>query len=256
MVVVSLDRWIGKVAIVTGASGGIGAAIAQQLVEEGLQVVGLARRVERVEELAKKLQGKKGKLHGVKADISKEEDIINAFKWTSDNLGPVHILVNNAGVSEKTNLTTEGDTEKWRKVFDTNVMGLCIAPREAVKIMKAKNIDGHIIHINSTLGHAVPPFPGLNLYSASKYAVTALTDTLRHELRHLGLKIKTTSVSPGRVATELLHGKGRDPKALEMLKKFPSLQPENIANGVLYVLSTPPDVQIHELTIQPMGEAF
>jgi NADP-dependent 3-hydroxy acid dehydrogenase YdfG len=58
------------------------------------------------------------------------------------------------------------------------------------------------------------------------------------------------------VATELLHGKGRDPKALEMLKKFPSLQPENIANGVLYVLSTPPDVQIHELTIQPMGEAF
>jgi NADP+-dependent farnesol dehydrogenase len=138
MVVVSLDRWIGKVAIVTGASGGIGAAIAQQLVEEGLQVVGLARRVERVEELAKKLQGKKGKLHGVKADISKEEDIINAFKWTSDNLGPVHILVNNAGVSEKTNLTTEGDTEKWRKVFDTNVMGLCIATREAVKIMKAK----------------------------------------------------------------------------------------------------------------------
>jgi NADP+-dependent farnesol dehydrogenase len=138
MVVVSLDRWVGKVAIVTGASGGIGAAIAQQLVEEGLQVVGLARRSERVEELAKKLHGKKGKLHAVKADISKEEDILNAFKWTSDNLGPVHVLVNNAGVAENTNLTTQGDTKKWKNVFDTNVMGLCIATREAVNIMKAK----------------------------------------------------------------------------------------------------------------------
>jgi NADP+-dependent farnesol dehydrogenase len=254
MVVVSLDRWIGKVAIVTGASGGIGAAIAQQLVDEGLQVVGLARRSERVEELAKKLHGKKGKLHAVKADISKEEDILNAFKWTSDNLGPVHVLVNNAGVAENTNLTTQGDTKKWKNVFDTNVMGLCIATREAVNIMKAKNIDGHIIHINSTLGHIVPPFPGLHVYGASKYAVTALTDTLRHELRHLGLKIKITSVSPGRVATELLHGKGRDPKAFERLQRLPRLQPENVANAVLYVLSTPPDVQIHELTIQAMGE--
>jgi NADP+-dependent farnesol dehydrogenase len=189
---ISLDRWRGKVAIVTGASSGIGAAIAEQLVEEGLQVVGLARRVERVEELAKKLKGKKGKLHGVKADISKEEDILNAFKWTSDNLGPVHILVNNAGLTQKTNLTTEGDTEKWRKIFDTNVMGLCIATREAVKIMQAKKIDGHVIHINSTTGHRVPNLPGRNVYPASKHCVTALTETLRHELRHLGLKVKIT----------------------------------------------------------------
>jgi NADP+-dependent farnesol dehydrogenase len=155
-------------------------------------VVGLARRVERVEELAKKLKGKKGKLHGVKADISKEEDILNAFKWTSDNLGPVHILVNNAGLTQKTNLTTEGDTEKWRKIFDTNVMGLCIATREAVKIMQAKKIDGHVIHINSTTGHRVPNLPGRNVYPASKHCVTALTETLRHELRHLGLKVKIT----------------------------------------------------------------
>jgi NADP+-dependent farnesol dehydrogenase len=154
-------------------------------------VVGLARRVERVEETAKKLQGKKGKLHAVKADISKEEDILKAFKWTSDNLGPVHILVNNAGIIQETNLVG-GDTEKWKSIFDTNVMGLCIATREAVKIMQDKKIDGHIIHINSTLGHGIPPLPGLNVYPASKFAVTALTETLRHELRHLGLKIKIT----------------------------------------------------------------
>jgi NADP+-dependent farnesol dehydrogenase len=73
-------------------------------------VVGLARRVERVEELAKKFHGKKGKLHAVKADLSKEEDILNAFKWTSDNVGPVHILVNNAGLVHRTNLTIDGST--------------------------------------------------------------------------------------------------------------------------------------------------
>jgi NADP+-dependent farnesol dehydrogenase len=149
-------------------------------------VVGLARRVERVEELAKKLQGKKGKLHAVKADISKEEDILNAFKWTSDNVGPVHILVNNAGVAQKTNLTTEGDTEKWRQIFETNVMGLCIATREAVKIMQAKKIDGHIIHINSIVGHRILTLPGRNVYPASKFAVTALTETLRRRVETLG----------------------------------------------------------------------
>jgi NADP+-dependent farnesol dehydrogenase len=253
--VVSMDRWRGKVAIVTGASAGIGAAIAEQLVEEGLQVVGLARRVERVEEIAKKLQGKKGKLHAVKADISKEEDILKAFKWTSDNLGPVHILVNNAGIIQETNLIG-GDTEKWKSIFDTNVMGLCIATREAVKIMQAKKIDGHIIHINSVLGHRVLPSPGGNVYPASKFAVTALTETLKHELRHLGLKIKITSVSPGIVETEFGRNAITDPKRIEEMKKHPKLTSENVANAVLYVLSTPPDVQIPELTIQPMGEVL
>jgi NADP+-dependent farnesol dehydrogenase len=154
-------------------------------------VVGLARRSERVEQLAKKLQGQKGKLYAIKADISKEEDILKAFKWTCDNVGPIHILVNNAGIIQQTNLI-DGDTEKWKKTFDTNVMGLCVATREAVKVMKAEKIDGHIIHINSVAGHTVPNFPGSNVYPASKYAVTALTETLRQELNHLGLKIKIT----------------------------------------------------------------
>jgi NADP+-dependent farnesol dehydrogenase len=262
--VISMERWRGKVAIVTGASAGIGAAIAKQLVEEGLQVVGLARRSERVEELAKKLQSKKGKLHAVKADISKEEDILNAFKWTSDNLGPVHILVNNAGIIQQTNLT-EGDTEKWKRVLDTNVMGLCIATREAVKVMKAKKIDGHIIHINSIAGHTIPNFPGLNVYPASKHAVTALTETLRQEFNHLGLKIKITSVSPGGVDTEIAQTNNFDitPQIVEEMKKMPRLrtkmpmlESEDVADSVLYVLSTPPHVQIHELTIKPVGEMF
>ncbi|RZC37570.1 adh short and/or KR domain containing protein, partial [Asbolus verrucosus] len=230
--VVSMDRWVGKVAIVTGASAGIGAAIAAKLVEEGLQVAGLARRSERVEELAKKLQGKKGTLHAIKADMSKEEDILNAFKQVSEKLGPVHVLINNAGLLLKTNLV-DGDTEKWKKILDTNVLGLCIATREAVKIMRANNIDGHIVHINSIGGHAVPNFPHCNVYPASKHAVTALTETLRQELNQLGSKIKITSVSPGAVATEFLDSSDilTDPKIKEQLSKIPFLKSEDIADS-------------------------
>lgn len=156
-----------------------------------VKVVGLARRVERVEELAKQLEGAKGKLHPLKADVTKEEDILAAFDWTSKNLGPVHILINNAGIVQQTTLV-EGETEKWKKVFDTNVLGLCVATREAVKVMKANKIDGHIIHINSIAGHSAINIPGVNVYPASKHAVTALTETLRQELNHLGLKIRIT----------------------------------------------------------------
>lgn len=86
----------------------------------------------------------------------------------------------------------DGDTEAWKTIFDVNVLGLCIATREAVKSMKENNIDGHIVHINSVVGHQVINYPGLNVYPASKHAVTALTETLRLEFNSLGLKIKIT----------------------------------------------------------------
>ncbi|RZC38502.1 dehydrogenase/reductase SDR family member 11 [Asbolus verrucosus] len=249
----SMNRWVGKVAVVTGASAGIGAAVAQKLVEEGLQVAGLARRSERVQELAKQLKGAKGKLHAVRADMTREEDVLQAFQWVSDHLGPVHILVNNAGVIHQTSLV-EGDTEKWRKVFDTNVLGLCVATREAVKAMRAHDVDGHIVHVNSVAGHKVPAFPGINVYPASKHAVTALTETLRQELNQIGAKIKITSVSPGSVATEIANHFVLDEKLIESFKDMPILKAEDVAESILYVLSTPPHVQVHELIIKPVGE--
>lgn len=155
------------------------------------KVVGLARRSQLVEKLSTKLVGKKGKLYAIKADISQEEDILAAFNWVKENLGPIHILINNAGVLQDTNLI-DGETNKWKIIFDTNVLGLCMATREAVKIMRAHNIDGQIIHINSVAGHGVPNFPGINVYPASKHAVTALTESLRQELNRIGSNIKIT----------------------------------------------------------------
>ncbi|XP_044262690.1 farnesol dehydrogenase-like [Tribolium madens] len=252
--VLSMAKWVGKVAIVSGASSGIGAAIAAQLVEHGVFVVGAARRSDLVEDHAKKLSGKKGKLHAIKADFTKEEDILRVFEWTGKNLGPVHILINNAGITRDSSLTG-GKTEDWKAVFDLNVLGLSIATREAVKVMKANQINGHIVHINSDLGHKIFSGASINVYGASKYAVTALTETLRQELNTLGLKIKITSISPGLVESELTTlRKDQPPQRKAYLEKMPILKAGDIADGVIYALSTPEHVQVHELTIKPVGE--
>lgn len=151
----------------------------------------MARRKEKVEELAETLSNKSGKLHAVKADVTKEEDILAALDWIKTHLGPIHILVNNAGMGRPTTLL-EGTADDFRTVFETNVLGLTIVTREAVKEMIANNVNGHVVHINSVLGHTVLPLPKSNVYPASKFAVTALTETLRQELVGLGSKIKVT----------------------------------------------------------------
>ncbi|XP_060525370.1 farnesol dehydrogenase-like [Cylas formicarius] len=252
--VLSLNRWVDKVAVVTGASSGIGAAIAEELVKAGVVVAGLARRKERLEKLTKKLSGEKGKLVAIQADITKEEDIKAAFAYVLKNLGPVSILVNNAGLSKYTSLT-DGDTQLWKTILDTNVLGLSIATREGIKQMKENKIDGHVIHLNSAFGHYVPSTPGLNVYPASKYAVTALAETLRHEINSQNLKIKVTSISPGYVATEFVAvctGK----TAQEIGVTTPGLQAKDVADAVVYALSTHPHVNVSELTVREVGALF
>nr|QCG74692.1 farnesol dehydrogenase-like protein [Xylotrechus quadripes] len=246
--VLSMDRWVGKVAVVTGASSGIGEAVAEQLVEKGLKVVGLARRKERLDELAKKLEGKKGKFQGIKTDLKKEEDILNAFKLIKEKIGPVHILINNAGATKGDTLS-DGSTETWINTFKLNVIGLCIATREAIRDMKANNVDGHIVHMNSLLGHQVMNFPQLNVYPATKFAITALAETLRLELNGQKSKIKITSISPWMVETEIMPD---FLKSEEIRKSGKILEAEQIADSIVYALSTPPHVQIQEVIIRPV----
>lgn len=142
-------------------------------------------------DLAENLKNEPGKMHAIQTDIMNEDEILNAMQWIKNNLGPVHILINNAGITRKAPLI-EGDTAEWKKVMDTNVMGLCVATREVIKDMRANKVDGHIIHINSVAGHYVLPISDSNMYGGSKYAVTALTDILRRELVEIGSKIKIT----------------------------------------------------------------
>ncbi|XP_018325789.1 farnesol dehydrogenase-like [Agrilus planipennis] len=185
-----MNRWVGKVAVVTGASAGIGAALCEKLVKEGLQVIGFARRAEPIEELSKKLRGQKGKLYALRVGVSNPDEIVTAFQWVKDNLGPTHILINNAGIAINTSLS-DGDYDKWKQILDVNVLGLSVATREAVKQMKENKIDGHIVHLNSVYGHTIVK-KQFNMYFASKYAVTALAETLINEINEEKLKIKVT----------------------------------------------------------------
>lgn len=132
-----------------------------------------------------------GRLYPLQCDVKEEQQVLNAFKWIKSNLGPIHILVNNAGCGAATDLV-EGKTELWKNVFDTNVLALCVCTREAITDMRTNGVEGHVVHVNSVQGHRVTHAPSMNVYGGSKFAVTALTETLRQELVQLGSKIKVT----------------------------------------------------------------
>uniref|UniRef100_A0A182IVL1 Dehydrogenase n=1 Tax=Anopheles atroparvus TaxID=41427 RepID=A0A182IVL1_ANOAO len=252
-----MKRWEGKVAVVTGASGAIGGAIAKELVKAGMIVCALSRRRDKVEKLRASLFDVAGNLNCVECDITEEEDVKHAFGWIANTYGGVDMLVNNAGVITKCLLTEKNNTRDLYTTMETNIIGLCLCTREAVKSMKSRDFKGHIININSIFGHkvhqAVPGTRPLNgMYPASKYAVTAITECIRQELIYLDSGCKVTSISPGLVEGDILSTVSANEN--EIVKYMPKLKPEDVAEAVLYAITTPDNVQIHDLVIKPMGE--
>ncbi|CAD7079051.1 unnamed protein product [Hermetia illucens] len=248
-----MDRWQGKVAVVTGASSGIGAVTATKLLENGLSVVALARREERLLENQKTLpENLRARYHPKKCDVTDEEAVKSTFAWIEERFGGADILVNNAGVlTHGVNLSAPDNTEVVRKTVETNIMSVVYCVREAFNSMKKRNVDGHIVIINSVLGHKIPMMPNgsINMYAPSKFAVTAMVETYRQEFANAGTKVKVTSISPGAVETEIVPNMAAYRKAGMSL-----LYPEDVSNAILYALGTPPHVQVHELIIKPVGE--
>ncbi|XP_034128153.1 farnesol dehydrogenase-like isoform X2 [Drosophila guanche] len=246
-----MDRWLNRVAVVTGASSGIGAACCKDLVAKGMVVVGLARREERLQELKASLpKDQQSRFHGRKCDVSVEQQVVDTFAWVDQTLGGADVLVNNAGILGKLHITDPDNAADLRAVLDTNVLGVSWCTREAFISQQRRNVnDGHIVIINSVVGHKVPVFPGvgLKMYAPSKHAVSALTEVLRQEFLLKKTETKITSVSPGAVDTEIVDA-GKN--AMGMLRA------QDIADAVTYCIQTPPNVQIHELTIKPVGEKF
>ncbi|XP_055842734.1 farnesol dehydrogenase-like [Episyrphus balteatus] len=140
------------------------------------------------------------------------------------------------------------DLLAMNQVLDTNVRGLIYCTQAAFKSMKEREFAGHIVHINSIHGHRVPDWSeSTNIYTPTKFAVTAINEVIRQELNNLGTKIKTTSVSPGVVRTELAPDEVFDQIGC-------CLNPEDVSQAVLFAISTPPHVQIHEIIVKPVGE--
>ncbi|XP_019588069.2 dehydrogenase/reductase SDR family member 11 isoform X1 [Rhinolophus sinicus] len=265
-----MERWRDRLALVTGASGGIGAAVVRALVQQGLKVVGCARTVSSIEELAAecKSAGYPGTLIPYRCDLSNEEDILSMFSAIRCQHSGVDICINNAGLARPDTLLS-GSTSGWNEMFNmdpcwrhpialpglqVNVLALSICTREAYQSMKERKVDdGHIININSMSGHRVLPQSVIHFYSATKYAVTALTEGLRQELREAQTHIRATCISPGLVETQFafkLHDKDPE-KAAATYEHIKCLKPEDVAEAVIYVLSAPPHVQIGDIQMRP-----
>jgi NADP-dependent 3-hydroxy acid dehydrogenase YdfG len=244
-----MKDWRGKTAVVTGASGGIGRAAALRLAREGMNVMACARSEDRLRELAEEAESAAGKLVVQTCDLRNGDQIMGLFETTRNELGGADVLVNNAGIGHDAPLMS-GDTEHWREMLELNVLALCVCTREAIADMRKRGDDGHVIHISSMAGHRVPR--GSGVYSATKHAVKALTEALRQELRAADSRIRISAISPGFVETGFAaHYHGSEDKARQTYGRYPCIQPEEIADAVVYALSQPSHVQVHDVLMRP-----
>lgn len=178
-----LPQWIGKTAVVTGASAGIGTQILIDLAKNGINAVGFARRGDRLRQIAQSHANLPGKIHVHEVDVSNSDSIKAGFDWVESQLGGVDILVNNAGTfRESPTFDACDNVEDIQNVIATNFTGLVLCSKWAYVSMAKRNVPGYIININSVAGHYTNiPFT-MNIYPATKHAVTASTDLFRREL--------------------------------------------------------------------------
>jgi NADP-dependent 3-hydroxy acid dehydrogenase YdfG len=242
------QKLTGKVALVTGASSGIGEATAVALAEEGAQVAVLARRADRLEQVVKRIQDAGGEAVPMVADVTNEDQLRAAIRRAKEIFGRIDILVNNAGVMLLHQI--EGvDTGEWRQMLDLNVLAVMLACQEVLPIMKAQG-GGHIVNISSVAGRQVKA--GYSGYNASKWAMGAFSESLRQEVTRQHIRV--TVIEPGMVATELRQHIS-DPLVRKAQQEaehsITPLRGEDIASAIVFVLTQPEHVSISELLIRP-----
>lgn len=232
----SAKKLEGKVAVVTGASKGIGAAIAKQLAAEGAAVVvNYASSRDGAERVVAEVKGAGGKAIAVQADLSKQEDVVRLFAETRNEYGRADILVNNAGVYQFAPLE-QVDAAHFYRQFDLNVLGLLLATKEAVALFPAEG--GSVINISSVA--ATTGLPGAAVYSATKGAVDSITRALAAELGPR--KIRVNSINPGMVETEGVHSAGIAGSEMQAQVEAKTPlgrigQPEDISGAAVFLAS-------------------
>jgi NADP-dependent 3-hydroxy acid dehydrogenase YdfG len=241
----------GKVCVVTGASSGIGEACALALAEHGAKVVLTARREERLRDLAERIAQSGSEALAIAADARDEAALVAVFASAQERLGGVDVLINNAGLGTPASLHG-GSTEAWRTMWEVNVLALAIATREA--LARFPEAGGHIVNIGSMAGHRVPPLGGF--YSATKYAVRALTEALRQELRERKSPTRVSAISPGYVETEFfdVYHDGDAEAVRNTYNRFEVLKARDVAASVLHVLTAPARVSIHDVLMRPTDQ--
>jgi len=238
-----------KVAIITGASSGIGYATSLALSKVGVKVAIGARRIDRLEKLEKEIKNNGHEVISQKLDVTQKSDCNAIVDSAVKKWGTVDILVNNAGLMPLS-FVKKLKVDEWEQMVDVNIKGVLFCTAAVLPILLEKK-SGHIINISSVAGRIV--FPAGSVYCATKHAVTAFSEGLRQELSPRS-NIRVTSIEPGVVATELTNTI-TDESLKEFVKtstkNMESLKAEDIANTILFAIQAPNHVNVNEVLIRP-----
>ena len=235
----------GKTALITGATSGIGRAIAVALAGARVRVIVCGRREDLLQELVTELGASSA---AIPVDLRGQESMDAMF----DAVEELDILINCAGVAPKATVLA-GGYEQFNELLEVNVLALAYCAQRAVRLFGPGG--GHIINVSSMSGHRVPPSGGF--YAATKFAVRALTDSLRYELKAAGDKTRVACISPGFVDTPLLDAyfKGNEHELAELKSGLRMLQPEDVAASVLHLLQAPAHVEIGDILLRPSDQS-
>lgn len=243
-----------RIALVTGAASGIGAAVATRLAADGASVALLARRRGRLEKLAAEIAEAGGTALVVPADVTSGQSVAEAAALVQDRLGDVDLLVNNAGVMEVIPFA-DGPVEAWRRTVDVNLTGVINVTHAFLPALRrsAATRTTDLINVSSLAGERINP--GMAVYGASKAAVSHLTRTLRAELSGDGIRV--TDLEPGMIdGTELADSFPPDLQSMvnDLRSTLPAVPPTEVADLIAYVTSRPREVNLPHVIIQPSRE--
>jgi NADP-dependent 3-hydroxy acid dehydrogenase YdfG len=236
-----------KIVVVTGASSGLGEATVRLLSAQGATVVLGARRADRLQALAKDLEARGGKALALETDVTRRDQVKTLVDSAVRTYGRIDVMINNAGLMPQAPLE-QLKVDEWDRMIDVNLKGVTYGIAAALPHMQRQK-SGHFINVSSVAGHKVGP--GFAVYAATKFAVRALSEGLRQEVKPYN--IRTTVISPGAVATELPNGVS-DPATAERLRGFyaeVAVPAESFARAVAFAMSQPPDVDINEILYRP-----
>ncbi len=242
-----------SIALITGASSGIGRACAEAFARAGARVILAARRKGRLQDLANELQTKyDAESFIIELDVRDNKAVGQAFNRLPEKWQGIDVLVNNAGLSRGLDKLHEGSIEDWEEMIDTNVKGMLFISKAVIPGM-VKRGKGTIVNIGSVAGHSV--YPRGNVYCASKHAVDALTKGMRMDLVDTPLRVCT--VDPGLVQTEFseVRFRGDTVRAKSVYQGLTPLSPEDVADAVMYCASAPPHVQVAQVVLYPTAQA-